>query len=456
MITQKPLFLLLVFSFLLRLVSLNQSLWLDEAISANVAKNYSYSEIVTKFSPSDFHPPFYYIFLKFWTSIFGNSVISLRLPSVIFSLITGYFIYLIAGFWSSAFFFLNPLAIYYSQEARMYSMVTCFLVVVFYFFLKTHKSSIINHKSFFLFNLFIFLSLFTFYGSIFFILTLFLYSLFKKTILRHSIFKLFFAFFLTLLFLSPLILTQLKNSQISLSSITNWSLVLGKANLKNLLLIPLKFSFGRISFYPKKLYYLIAGAWTLFLSFQIFKNYFKNKANNKYLFFLLTPLLLAFLVSFKFPMLQYFRFLYLLPIFSILLACGRHSEKALATEESQWNQITISLIFLTLSLVYLLNPKFHREDWKSLANSLPQNSTVYMIPSFSDPIQYYRPDLKIHDIRNLNSSHPVVQSSSNLTILPYGFSIYAFHHQELLKNLDYTNTKTINFRQNSLENWQQP
>ncbi|MBU1088270.1 hypothetical protein KKA02_00110, partial [Patescibacteria group bacterium] len=173
----------------------------------------------------------------------------------------------------------------------------------------------------------------------------------------------------------------------------------------------------------------------------------------KYFFFLLTPLLMAFLISFKFPMLQYFRFLYLLPIFSILLACGRHSEKALATEESHWNQITISLVFLTLSLIYLLNPKFHREDWKSLGLSLPLNSTIYMIPSFSDPLQYYRPDLKIQDIRNLNSSNQVAQSSSNLTILPYGFSIYAFHHQQLLKNLDYTNTSTTNFRQLTLETW---
>ena len=33
---------------------------------------------------SDFHPPLYYLVLKAWSSVFGYSEFSLRLPSVIF------------------------------------------------------------------------------------------------------------------------------------------------------------------------------------------------------------------------------------------------------------------------------------------------------------------------------------------------------------------------------------
>jgi len=55
---------ILLLCLAVRLIGLNQSLWLDEAISANVAKNYSYSEIVNKFSINDFHPPLYIFSIK--------------------------------------------------------------------------------------------------------------------------------------------------------------------------------------------------------------------------------------------------------------------------------------------------------------------------------------------------------------------------------------------------------
>src|SRR3989338_11407589 len=89
--------LLLFFSaFLIRLISLDQSLWLDEATTARVVRQYNFTEIISKFSPSDFHPPLYYLFMKIWTNVFDYSEIALRLPSVVFSLLTGYLVLKIA------------------------------------------------------------------------------------------------------------------------------------------------------------------------------------------------------------------------------------------------------------------------------------------------------------------------------------------------------------------------
>ena len=116
----KKIFFIFFFAFLIRLIALNQSLWLDEAVTANVVKNFDFAQIISKFSPTDFHPPLYYLFMKLWTNFFGYSEIALRMPSVLFSLLTGYVIYLIGGIWSAAFFLFNPLIVYYSQEARMY------------------------------------------------------------------------------------------------------------------------------------------------------------------------------------------------------------------------------------------------------------------------------------------------------------------------------------------------
>lgn len=149
-ILQYKLPLLFLFSFLIRLIHLDQSLWLDEATTAVAVKTHSFWNIVTQFSPTDFHPPLYYLVMKVWTGIFGYSEVALRMPSVLFSLGAGWMVYKIGkiisesrngvrddkdrnlAFWATAFFLFNPLIIYYSQEARMYAMVTFTIAVSFY------------------------------------------------------------------------------------------------------------------------------------------------------------------------------------------------------------------------------------------------------------------------------------------------------------------------------------
>lgn len=467
---------LLIVSFLIRLISLSQSFWLDEAISANVIKNYSFFDIINTFSPQDFHPPLFYLLLKAWSLVFGTSVIGLRLFSVTASVLAGLFVYKTAkllfnhktALWSTALFLFNPLFVYYSQELRMYSLVTLFLSIAtyYYFSLTCHPACPgcnIGKRSegprmVLLFNLFIFLSFLVFYGSIFYIFSLYLLLFIQKK--YQLLFKLLPGFILSLLLLSPLLYRQIFLSKTLLADVANWSLVLGKSNLKNLLLIPLKFSFGRISFYPKSVYYLLSGFWSIF----IFKNIFpsrhhqhsqvtsstsrhceRRQAISSFLFLLFFPVFLAFLISFKLPMLQYFRYLYLLPIFSIILSASK-------------SKFVILFGFTILSLVYLLNTDFHREDWQSLTKSLPQNTTIYMIPSFADPLNYYRPDIKISDIRTIapkNQSASVLEnySAKELFVVPYGFDIFGFNHTDFLssQNLSYSNTQ--NFRQISLETW---
>jgi len=132
----------LILALGLRLIGINQSLWLDEAVSANVAK-WPIGEIVNSFSIGDFHPPVFYWFLNLWTKIFGSSVVMLRLSSILFSLLTIYFVYLIGkkikdnkiGILAALLLAINPLFVYYSQELRMYSMATMWLTIGFYFFI---------------------------------------------------------------------------------------------------------------------------------------------------------------------------------------------------------------------------------------------------------------------------------------------------------------------------------
>jgi uncharacterized membrane protein len=440
----QKLILLFASALFLRLIGLNQSFWLDEAISANIVKDYSFIDIIKQFSPLDFHPPLFYLLLKTWSFIFGASVTGLRLFSVTASLLAGFFLYKTGkllfnkktAFFATAFLLFNPLFVYYSQELRMYALVTFFVSASTYYFFKLIRHSKSNKaiSSFIFFNLFIFLSFLTFYGSIFYIISLFLLAIIQK---KHKlILKLLPGFAISLLLVSSLLFKQLSLSKVSLKDVTNWSLVLGKANLKNLLLVPIKFVFGRLTFYPKKIYYLIASLWTLF----VFATLFSAKKSKKLMFLFLFPLILAFLISFKLPMLQFFRYLYLLPILSLLLST---SSKKLRTP--------LLCGFLLLSLICLLNPSQHREDWKSLSLSLPKNSDIYLISSFADPLKFYRPDLNIIDIRQFSQTDQVHKPL--IFVAPYGSEIFAFDHKPLLNSSDFTHTQTQNFRQITLETW---
>src|SRR3989344_1694944 len=113
-------------ALILRLISLNQSLWLDEATTALVAKM-PLSDLFTKFLPGDFHPPLYYLIINQWTKLFGYSEVSLRFPSILFGVASVFMVYLIGkefldkkvGLIASLFLAMSGLHIYYSQEARM-------------------------------------------------------------------------------------------------------------------------------------------------------------------------------------------------------------------------------------------------------------------------------------------------------------------------------------------------
>lgn len=407
---------IIVICFLIRLISLNQSLWLDEAISAQVTKVYSYSEIVTQWAPKDFHPPLYYLTLKAWTGVFGNSEISLRMPSVIFSLVTIYIVYLLAGNEAALLTGLNPLFIYYSQEARMYSMVTMLTTLAIYLFVK---------KKYGWFNVAAFLCFMTFYGSVFLLAALGIYLLINKKYKELIVSNI--GIVAAIIILSPLLRMQMKNSQEMLLEVKNWSLVLGKANLKNLLLIPIKFTSGRIGFEPKILYYFIAGGWVLFVFGKILNSKAKILSFYSYLFWM--SLLVGTVFSIFTPMMQYFRFLFLVPVMALIIG----KNKVVATG------------FLIFSLVYLLVPGMWREDWKDAVKNL--SGPVYMINSFGDPVNYYNQKIKVADIRGQIKG-------KEITAIPYGEEIHGVDHNAILSKDGYKKKAGSDYRGVTVETWQ--
>ena len=460
--------IILIFAFFLRLINLDQSLWLDETIVAKVVQTIPFHLIPFQFSPGDFHPPLYYLVISLWSHLFGTSEIALRLPSVLFSLVTGWFTYKIGllwknkqlALWATAFFLFNPLIVYYSQEARMYMMATMFLTIALYYFLRIHldvipakagiqagKENYICpvslHGMTMLFNLFSALAMFTFYGSAFFIAGMIVVwginTYIKK---RKSLdwIPASWGLVFSLLLLSPLLYQQLMNAKVSLVDVKNWSTVLGKAELKNVLMIFLKFATGRLSWYPKWSYYLVAGIPTAIIWLFVF---FGMKKNKLFAHLLIFPLVFALFISFWAPMMMYFRFLYLIPVMGLLLAGMIH-------KHSQLFRYIVLFSYCAFSLAYLLLPQFHREDWRSFTQALNPSTRVYMILPSSDPLAYYRKDIPLFELRDIkNSSIPEF-----ITVIPYTSEIYGFNYRQVLQEKGCVKKSQMQFRGDlSVEEW---
>ncbi len=448
-------YLLFIFAFLVRLINLNQSLWLDESIVAKVVKTLPFFQIPYQFSPADFHPPLYYLFMSLWSFLFGYSEIALRMPSILFSLLAGWYVYKIGirlkgkqiGFWAAAFFLFNPLIIYYSQEARMYLMATMFLTGALYHFMSSrpHLASLAQVRrsnDILLFNVFSALAMFTFYGSAFFITAMIVVGIISSPGKHKFIgggLLLSIGLLISLLLLSSLLLQQISNAKSSLVDVKNWSLVLGKAELKNILMIFIKFTSGRLSWFPKWSYYLVAGIPTALIWISIF---FGVRKNRLFGFLFILPLLFGLFVSFWAPMMMYFRFLYLIPVMSLLLSFG--------LSNSNRGKIMSLSIFIIFSFYYLFISQFHREDWKGMSLQLNSHIPVYMILPSSDPIAYYRNDVSVYELRSITDR----SLPETIVVIPYTNEIYGFNYEAVLQKMGCVKENQSAFRGNLLlEKW---
>ena len=105
------------------------SIWFDEAFGAYMIR-FNFADIF-KYTAADVHPPLFYLLLKLWSLIFGNTELALRSMSLFFGAVTIVFGYLLANRLfdkkiariSLLFMILSPMLIRYGQEMRMYALV---------------------------------------------------------------------------------------------------------------------------------------------------------------------------------------------------------------------------------------------------------------------------------------------------------------------------------------------
>lgn len=117
----------------------------DELSALNRLQYNTFSEVIEKgVKLNDMHPPGVQSFLYIWTSLFGISEKILRLPFVIFGILSMYLLFLVAKNWFNtnialiitAAFTALTFPILYSQLARPYSPGLMFSLLVVYYWTK--------------------------------------------------------------------------------------------------------------------------------------------------------------------------------------------------------------------------------------------------------------------------------------------------------------------------------
>ena len=395
--------IILLVAAVLRLISINQSLWLDEAINVNVANGLGFKDLVINYSLGDFHPPLYHVLLKSWILLFGASEISVRLPSVILGVGTVFITYLIAkilfekktALISATLMATAPLHIYYSQESRMYMLAAFFASASCYFLISIlKKTSLLLWFGFIVSTT---LMLYSDYIPHILVLVMVIYLFINRRKISRSTRASFIpAFIVILILFSPWLLILPKQIQTGLSTAAAspaWAQVVGSPDTKSLILTFTKTVIGRISHDNNLVYLVILTPVAIFVIFLLLFSLFRTSRLRSFLYFwFFGPIFLSFLVAFFIPIFSYFRFIFVLPAFYILLSSSINT--------FNWTPFTRSLLvfFLIINLgsttIYFANPKFQRENWRAATKYVQENSTPTSVILFESattiaPFDYY-------------------------------------------------------------------
>lgn len=151
-----PLILILILGTVLRFYHNTLiSLWHDEAFSALLIK-YPWQEMIYRIG-LDVHPSMYYVFLRVWHYVFGDSLLSLRSMSIFFgvgAIWAGWaftkeaFKNEKAALWAAVLIAINPFQITkFATEARMYTMGAFFALLSAYLLVKALNFNTLEYES---------------------------------------------------------------------------------------------------------------------------------------------------------------------------------------------------------------------------------------------------------------------------------------------------------------------
>jgi len=191
------LIIVILIAILLRIVNIvSEQIWSDEAISIYISSS-SYNDFWV-IVINDIHPPLYYILLRGWIFILGDSVFSCRLLSVCFSILILPFLYFIGkelkntkfGLILLFLYSISPFSIYYANEIRSYSLLHFLFTVNLFIAIKILKTPNMT-KNYLYFIIFGIILIYTHYMGILYLgilcFALFILNRKEKHFFKHAL-----------------------------------------------------------------------------------------------------------------------------------------------------------------------------------------------------------------------------------------------------------------------------
>lgn len=185
-----PVLLLMVVGALLRFWSIDtRGLWLDEAVTIMHARS-TLADVVATVA-SGVHPPLFHILMSLWIRVFGSAETAVRSFAAVWGLLS-----IPAAYWATRVVFdrrsgliaatiaaFSPYLVWYSQEARMYSMMLFFGFMSVGYLAMAIKTNRTRHWV--AYTVFTFLGMFTHYFFVFLVLGEGLYFVAIEVISAH-------------------------------------------------------------------------------------------------------------------------------------------------------------------------------------------------------------------------------------------------------------------------------
>lgn len=355
-------------------------LWLDEAATLFYSSS-GYVGVWNYVLSGEYNPPLFYWITTFMLS-FGNSEFVLRFVPACVGVLTIPAVYYLGREWrsstiglaGSALLAFSPFHIYYSQEARAYSLVVFFVVLMLYAFLRATKEN--SYKWWILTAAFGALAFWTHFYAMMIVFAVFLYALWnsefkKETLKRVLVAGVAFVWMILPLALATYYLLKLRTREAPTFGLKGQAIILDL----------LKSYGGYIDWLSLVMVCLFAaGLWLVY-----------KKDHGKGTFALFVTLFVVGLtipLSYYIPMVARYM-LFLLPLYLLII-----SEPLTYFKDDRIKAIcVIGLIAMAAPTLYTQTTVYTKDDWRGFGTFLSERTNdgdvVITSPSYMDLILNY-------------------------------------------------------------------
>lgn len=386
----QSLIVLTIFGCFLRFYNLGyNSLWLDEA-STNSFAIMSIPDIWKATAGGEFNPPLFY-WIEHLMLTFGNNEVVLRFVPALLGILTIPLIYFAGkefmdrnvGIIASAALAFSPFLVFYSQEARAYSMMLFFVAFALVFYFKALKTN--NLKNWALFGILSALAFWSHFYAFVIISSLIFYAIMmqmtniQKNIQNLKMIAVSIVLFFILCF--PLILLAIQLFASRTSSAPAFG-IQGLGIISE--------TFKQLSGFSEIVMFLLLGLFVIGITQAFLVD--KNKG-----IFLVTVTLLTFVISFilsyKMPMVPRY-LVFFNTVFFIGIAISYKIFYSLINNRGVVYGFIAVLVIISAPMLVNYYSGYSKDDWRGFSGQIQQmtkpGDIIVVVPGYvSQPLNYY-------------------------------------------------------------------